>query len=77
MKTYDVYLRWLEYAVLTNVQEMELLHHDCTHIADWVELTTNKRTTTRVILKQIVDGPNAQPSDFDQVNYLRVNDVMY
>ena len=53
---YDVYIQWIEYSLLTNVQEMTSLRHGCTHIAEW---TTNE--LTRVTLKKIVD--------FHQVNY--------
>ena len=53
---YDAYIQWIEYSLLRNVQEMTLLRHRCTHIADWI--------TTRVILKKIGD-------DFYQVNYFK------
>ena len=49
---------------LSNMQEMTSLRHGCTHIAD---LTMDG--STRVVLKMIVDGQNAQSFDFYQVNY--------
>ena len=65
---YDAYIQWIEYSLLTNVQEMASLHHGCTHVADWLEPTANELMT--VTLKQIVDRQNAQLFDFYQVNYL-------
>ena len=64
---YDAYIQWIEYSLLTNVQKMTSLRHGCTHIAEWLEQTADK--PTRVTLKQIVDGQNAQSFDFHQVNY--------
>src|SRR5206468_10291836 len=61
---YDAYLQWIEYSLLTNVQEMTSLRHGCTHIADWLEQTTDE--LTRVTLKRI---QNYQLFDFYQVNY--------
>ena len=58
----DVYLQWIEYSRLTDVQQMTSLHHGCTHMADWLEQTANKRT--KVALKQINDN---QSLDFHQV----------
>ena len=63
----DAYIQWVEYSRLSNVGKMTSLCHGCTHIAD---LTTDE--PTRVTLKQIVDGQNAQSFDFYQVN-----DFMY
>ena len=61
----DVYIQWIEYSLLTNIREMTLLRHGCTHIAEW---TTNE--STRVILKKIVDKQNNdQLFDSHQVNY--------
>src|SRR6185437_2480773 len=57
---YDAYIQWIEYSLLTNIQEMTSLHHGCTHIADW---RTNE--LTRVTLKKIVDEQN---NHFNQVN---------
>ena len=65
MDVYDRYIHWIEYSRLSNMQEMTSLHHGCTHIA---ELTMDG--STRVILKMIVDGQNAQSFDFSQVNLL-------
>src|SRR6185312_10958490 len=62
---YDAYMQWIEYSLLTNVQEMTPLHHGCTHIADWLEPTADE--PTRVTLKRIVDVRNAQSFDFYQV----------
>ena len=55
----DAYIQWIEYSLLTNIQEMTPLRHGCMHIAEWNELT-------RVTLKKMVDE---QLSDFYQVNY--------
>jgi len=63
----DAYIQWIEYSSLTNVQEMASLRHGCTHVADWLEQTANE--PTRVTLKWIADGWNAQAFDFYQVNY--------
>ena len=52
--SYDAYIQWIEYSLLTNIQEMTPLHHGCTHVA------TNE--LIRVTLKRIV-------KDFHQVNY--------
>ena len=62
---YDEYIQWVEYSLLSNVQEMTSLRHGCTHIADWLEPTTNE--LTRVTLKKIIDEQNDQPFDFYQV----------
>ena len=56
----DAYIQWIEYSLLTDVQEMTPLRHGCTHIAD---LTMNG--STRVTLKKI----DTQSLDFHQVNY--------
>ena len=64
MDEYDAYIEWIEYSRLSNMQEMTSLRHGCTHIAD---LTMDG--STRVTLKMIVDGQNAQSFDFYQVNY--------
>ena len=61
---YDAYIRWIEYSQLTGVQKMTLLHHGCTHIAEWLE-----PNATRVTLKKIVDEQNDHLFDFHQVNY--------
>src|SRR6185312_17124520 len=55
---YDAYIQWIEYSLLSNVQEMALLRRECTHIADWLEPKMNE--SMRVILKKIVDEQNAQ-----------------
>ena len=52
----DAYIQWIEYSLLTDVQEMTRLRHGCTHIAD---LTMNG--SIRVTLRKIID-------DFYQVN---------
>ena len=62
--TSDAYIQWIEYSLLTDVQEMTSLCHGCTHIADWLVRRTNK--LTQVTLKQIGD---AKSLDIDQVNY--------
>ena len=61
---YDAYIQWIEYSLLSNVQQMTLLRHGCTHIAEW---TTYE--LTRVTLKKIVDKGDDQLFDFHQVNY--------
>jgi len=64
---YDAYIQWIEYSLLTNIQEMTSLRHGCTHIAECLVPTTNE--LTRVTLKNIVDEQNDQSFDFHQVNY--------
>ena|SRR6185312_12032190 len=59
----DAYIQWIEYTLLTDIQEMKSLCHECTHIADWLELRSNE--STRVTLKRMDD---AQSFDFYQVN---------
>ena len=34
---YDSYIQWIEYSLLTNVQEMTSLRNGCTQIAEWLE----------------------------------------
>ena len=62
---YDADIQWVECSLLTNVQQMKLLRHGCTHIADWLDPIINE--WTKVTLKQIGD---TQSFDFHQVNYL-------
>ena len=64
---YDAYIRWIEYSLLTNVQQTTPLRHGCTHMAEWLDATTNE--LTRVILKKITIEQNDQLFDFHQVNY--------
>jgi len=64
---YDAYIQWIEYTLLSNVQEMTSLSHGCTRIANWLETTD---ISTRVMLKQIVDGKSAQSFDFYKVSIL-------
>ena len=64
---YDAYIRWIEYSLLTNVQEMTLLCHGCTHTAEWLE--PNADELTRVTLKKIVGEQSDRLFDFHQVNY--------
>ena len=59
---YDAYIQWVEYSRLTDVREMTSLRHQCTHIASWLDPTTNE--LIHVTLKQIDD---AQSLDFYQV----------
>ena len=66
---YDVYIQWIEYFLLINIQEMTSLRHGCTHIAEWLEPNTD--VLTRVSLKKIVDEQD-ELFDFHQVNYFRV-----
>ena len=63
----DAYIQWVEYCRLTDVREMTSLRHQCTHIASWLDPTTNK--LIHVTLKQIDD---AQSLDFYQVIILCV-----
>ena len=63
----DTYIQWIEYSLLTDVREMISLHHRCTHIASWLDPTTNELID--VTLKQIDD---AQSLDFYQVIISRV-----
>ena len=63
---YDAYIQWVEYSLLTDIREMTSLRHGSTHIASWLDPTTNKR---KVTLKQIDD---AQSLDFYQVTISRV-----
>ena len=65
--TNDAYIQWIEYSLLTDVQEMTSLCHGCTHIADWLDRDTKK--LTQVTLKQIGD---AQSLDIDQVRLFHV-----
>ena len=62
-EVHDAYIQWIEYSLLTNVQELTSLRHGCTHMAD---LTMNE--LTRVTLKKVVDEQNDQLFDFNQVN---------
>ena len=64
---YDAYIQWVEYSLLTDVREMTSLHHGCTHIASWLEPTTNE--WTKMTLKKIVNEQNDPLFDFHQVNY--------
>ena len=63
----DTYIQWIEYSLLTNIQQMMSLSHGCMLLANWLELTANE--WTKVILKKIVDRQNAQLFDFHQVNH--------
>ena len=64
---YNAYIQWVEYSRLTDVREMTSLRHQCTHIASWLDPTTNE--LIHVTLKQIDD---AQSLDFYQVITSRV-----
>ena len=64
---YDAYIQWIEYSLLSNIQEMTSLRRGCTHTADWLELNTDE--PTRVTLKRIVDEQNNGLFDFHQVNF--------
>src|SRR6185369_13361428 len=48
---FDAYIQWIEYSLLICVQEMTSLRHECTLIAECLELTTNE--LTRVTLKKM------------------------
>jgi len=71
---YDAYMQWVEYSLLTNVQEMTSLRHGCTDTAEWLERNTDE--LTHVSLKKIVDEGDDKSFDFNQVNYLRVNNAI-
>src|SRR6185369_15041210 len=58
---HDAYIQWIEYSLLTNVQDMTSLRHGCTRIAEWLEPNAN---ATCVTLKKIVDKQNDQLFDF-------------
>ena len=66
---YDAYIQWIDYSLLTDVQEMTSLRHGCTHIAEWLEPTAN--ILTSVTLKRIIDAQSFV-FDFYQVNYFHV-----
>ena len=66
---YDAYIQWIEYSRLTDVREMTPLCHQCTHIASWLDPTTNE--LIHVTLKRIDDG-DAQSLNFYQVIISRV-----
>jgi len=56
---------------LFSIEKRTLLRHGCTHIAEWLEPTINKRT--RVTLKKIVDEQDTQLFDFYRVTCLLAN----
>jgi len=66
---FDAYIQWIEYTLLTNIQEMTSLRHGCTHIADWLE--QNADELIHGTIKKIVDEGEGddQSFDFHQVNY--------
>ena len=68
---YDAYIQWVEYSRLTDVREMTSLRHQCTHIASWLDPTTNE--LIHVTLKQI---DNAQSLDFYQVIISNIIDYL-
>src|SRR5436305_6934205 len=59
----DAYIQWIDYSLLTNVQQMTSSHHSCTHMAEWLDLNTDE--LTRVTLKKIA-------FDFYQVKLFHV-----
>src|SRR4051794_4323417 len=61
----DAYIQWIEYSLLTNVQEMTALRHGCTHMAEWLEPNADRLTC--VTLKKIVDEQDDELFDFHQV----------
>ena len=61
---YDAYIQWIEYSLLTNIQQITSSHHSCTHMAEWLELNTDE--LTRVTLKKII------AFDFHQVKLFHV-----
>ena len=64
----DNYSRRIEYSQLTNIQEMPLLQHGYTHIANLSEGTADKSIS--LILKKVVDRLNAESYNFHQVSIL-------
>ena len=65
----DNYSRRIEYSQLTNIQEMPLIQHGYTLIADLPEPATDEGTSLVVILKKIVGELNAESYDFHQVTF--------
>ena len=66
---HDAYIQWIEYSLLSNIQEMTSLRHECTHIA------TNE--LIRVTLKRIADAEDDQSLDFHQVDYFTCKRCKY
>ena len=64
-KEYHAYIQWVEYSRLTDIREMTSLRHQCTHIASWLDPTTNE--LIHVTLKRIDD---AQSLDFYQARVI-------
>ena len=69
----DTYIQWVEYSLLANVHEMTSLRHECTLMADWLQVAANE--SIRVTLKNIVDEQNDQSFDFHKVN--NANRIIY
>ena len=69
---YDAYIQWIDYSLLTDIQQMIPLCHGCTHLANWLDPTINKQI--KVMLKQIND---TQSLDFHQVNYFTCKNNKY
>ena len=66
----DAYIQWIEYSLLTDVQEMTSLRNGCTQLAKWSEPTASE--LTRVTLKKIIDKQNDLLFDFHQVKLFHV-----
>jgi len=64
---FDAYIQWIEYPLLTDIQQITSLHYGCTLTAKWLESTTANKWT-RVKLRKIIDRQDAQLFDFYQVN---------
>ena len=62
----DAYIQWIEYFLLTDVQQMTSLRHGSTHVAYWLEPTAAPELT-KVTLKLIGE---MQSLGFHQVSYL-------
>ena len=65
-------IQWIEFSQLVNMQEMPLLQHECTHMAEWINPTVERSISDKgqlriVMLKKMLDGQNAQTYDFYQV----------
>ena len=66
----DNYLQWIESSHLQDLREASSsssLDYGCTHVAEWSRPSSSYSIT--VMLKKIVDEPNAQSFDFNKVRY--------
>jgi hypothetical protein len=70
---FHTYIQWIEFSQLANIRAETSLHHEGTHMADWLKPSRNE--FMQVILKKIVDGHNAQLFNFYQVSRYFVDSV--